>query len=159
MVEEESVAAGTAAVVGARRFEVDSVEATWRVAADLATLLVPGTVVALHGELGSGKTTFVQGLGAALGIKRLITSPTFTVCSEYRCERFTFVHFDLYRLTGPDDLLVTGYLEYIEDGAVVVVEWPERAGDLIPTDALQVYFTLGAEPESRVIEVCDGTQR
>lgn len=136
-------------------YTVRSVEETWQVAAEVARLLKPGTVIALHGTLGAGKTTFVQGLGFALGLRRPLTSPTFTVCTEYAAPAFKFVHMDLYRLTGPDDLLTIGYPEYLETGAVVAVEWPERAGDLIPPDALHVRFALTDEPETRVIEVSD----
>ncbi len=130
-----------------------SVEETWRVAAEVARLLKPGTVIALHGDLGSGKTTFVQGLGFALGLRRPVTSPTFTLSTEYQTPAFKLVHMDLYRLSGPDDLLTIGYPEHLETGAVVAVEWPERAGNLIPPEAIHVRFSLADEPETRVIEV------
>ena len=136
-----------------KHYTVHSVEETWQAAADVARTLKPGTVVALHGELGAGKTTFMQGLALALGVTRPVTSPTFTVCTEYRTSAFTLVHMDLYRLSGPDDLLTIGYPEYLESGAVVAVEWPERAGDLIPPDALHVRFSLTGEPETRRIEI------
>jgi len=137
-----------------KTYTVHSVEETWHVAAEVAELLKPGTVIALHGDLGAGKTTFVQGLGFALGLKRPVTSPTFTLTTEYQTSRFKLVHMDLYRLTGPDDLLTIGYPEYLETGSVVAVEWPERAGDLIPPDALHVTFSLTDDPETRVIKVC-----
>ena len=136
----------------AKTYTVHSVEETWHAAAELAELLKPGRVIALHGDLGAGKTTFVQGLGFALGLKRPVTSPTFTLSTEYQTSRFKLVHMDLYRLTGPDDLLTIGYPEYLETGAVVAVEWPERAGDLIPPDALHVTFSLTDDPDTRVIE-------
>lgn len=136
-----------------RTYTVRSVEETWQVAAEVAALLRPGRVVALHGDLGAGKTTFVQGIGLALGVKRPVTSPTFTLSTEYATPRFKLVHMDLYRLSGPDDLLTIGFPEYLETGAVVAVEWPERAGDLIPPEALHVRFALTGEPETRVIEV------
>ena len=122
-------------------------------AAEVAALLKPGTVIALHGDLGAGKTAFVQGLGFALGLRRPVTSPTFTLSTEYSTPLFKLVHMALYRLTGPDDLLTIGYPEYLETGAVVAVEWPERAGDLIPPDAIHVHFALTDDPETRVITV------
>jgi hypothetical protein len=82
-----------------------------------------------------------------------VTSPTFTLSTEYATPRFTFVHMDLYRLGGPDDLLAIGFPEYLETGAVVAVEWPERAGDLIPADALHVKLVLTGDPDTRLIEV------
>jgi len=136
-----------------KTYTVRSVEETWQVASEVAKLLKPGAVIALHGDLGAGKTTFVQGVGFALGVRRPVTSPTFTITTEYDTPAFRLVHMDLYRLTGPDDLLTIGYPEYLETGAVVAVEWPERAGDLIPPDALHVRFSLTDDPETRVIEV------
>lgn len=134
-------------------YTVHSVEETWQAAKEIAELLAPGTVIALHGDLGAGKTTFVQGLGFALGVARPVTSPTFTLSTEYQTPHFKLVHMDLYRLSGPDDLLPIGYPEYLETGAVVAVEWPERAGDLIPPDALHVTFSLTDDPETRTIAV------
>jgi len=132
---------------------VRSVEETWAVAAELVPELSPGQVIALSGDLGAGKTTFMQGLGFALGVKRPVTSPTFTLSVEYPTPRFKLVHMDLYRLNGPEDLLAIGFAEYLESGAVVAVEWPERAGDLIPPNAVRVHFALGDEPDARVIEI------
>ena len=136
-----------------KTYTVHSVEETWQVASEVARVLRPGTVIALHGDLGAGKTTFVQGIAFALGLYRPVTSPTFTLSTEYQTPGFKLVHMDLYRLTGPDDLLTIGYPEYLETGAVVAVEWPERAGDLVPPDALHVSFSLTEDPETRVIEV------
>ena len=133
-------------------YTVHSVEETWAVAAELAAELSPGRVIALTGDLGAGKTTFMQGLGLALGVKRPVTSPTFTLSVEYPTSRFKLVHMDLYRLSGPDDLLVIGFPEYLESGAVVAIEWPERAGDLIPADAIRMHFKLTDDADTRVIE-------
>lgn len=140
-----------------RIYTVHSVEETWQVAAEVAKLLRPGSVIALYGDLGAGKTTFVQGLGIELGLHRPVTSPTFTLSTEYQTSAFKLVHMDLYRLTGPDDLLTIGYPEYLETGAVVAIEWPERAGDLLPADAIEVRFSLTEEPETRVITVIAGS--
>jgi tRNA threonylcarbamoyladenosine biosynthesis protein TsaE len=132
---------------------VHSIEETWRIAAEVATQLTPGMVIALTGDLGAGKTTFMQGIAFALGIKRPITSPTFTLCQEYQTPKFKLVHMDLYRLNGPDDLLTIGFPEHLESGAVVAVEWPERGGDLIPPDALHITLTLSDDAETRAIEI------
>ncbi|MBP5319515.1 MAG: tRNA (adenosine(37)-N6)-threonylcarbamoyltransferase complex ATPase subunit type 1 TsaE [Kiritimatiellae bacterium] len=132
---------------------VHSVEETWALAREVAAKLRPGMVVALQGDLGAGKTTFMQGIGGALGVSRPVTSPTFTLSVEYPTPRFKLVHMDLYRLSGPDDLLTIGYPEYLENGAVVAVEWPERAGDLIPADAVRLTFSLTPEAETRQITI------
>jgi tRNA threonylcarbamoyladenosine biosynthesis protein TsaE len=134
-------------------YTVHSIEETWRVAAEVARQLTPGSVLALTGDLGAGKTTFMQGVAFALGVKRPITSPTFTLCQEYDTPRFKLVHMDLYRLNGPDDLLTIGFPEHLESGAVVAVEWPERGGDLIPPDALHITLTLSDDAETRTIEI------
>jgi tRNA threonylcarbamoyladenosine biosynthesis protein TsaE len=134
-------------------YTVHSIEETWRVAAEVARQLTPGSVLALTGDLGAGKTTFMQGVAFALGVKRPITSPTFTLCQEYDTPRFKLVHMDLYRLNGPDDLLTIGFPEHLESGAVVAVEWPERGGDLIPPDALHITLTLSDDADTRTIEV------
>lgn len=128
-------------------------EETCAVAADFSKLLNPGDVIALHGDLGAGKTAFVQALGAALGITRPMTSPTFVISLEYQTERFKLVHMDLYRLSGPDDLLDIGYAEAIESGAVVCVEWPVRAGELIPDNAWHVTMALTGDPDVREISI------
>lgn len=136
-----------------KSYLVKSVEECWAVASEVAKLLEPGVVLALHGELGSGKTTFMQGVGAALGVGQPMTSPTFTISNEYQTPAFKLVHMDLYRLSSPDDLLAIGYAEYLEDGAVVAVEWPERAEELIPATAIRLYFELGDALEERRITV------
>jgi len=134
-------------------FDVKSVEESWAVAAEVAEMLTPGMVMALHGELGSGKTTFMQGIAMALGLDRPVTSPTFTLTNEYNAPSFKLVHMDLYRLISPDDLLAIGYLEHLENGAVVAVEWPERAEELIPPDAFHVYLDIGDGIEDRTITI------
>lgn len=136
-----------------KTYKITSVEETWAAAAEVAKLLKPGSVIALHGELGAGKTTFMQGVAVALGLNRPITSPTFTLANEYEAAEFKLVHMDLYRLTSPEDLLAIGYAEHIENGAVVAVEWPERAEELIPPDAIHLYLELGDGMEDRIIRV------
>ena len=132
------------------------IAATWRAAQRVAEALPDGGVVALQGELGAGKTTFVQGLARALGIARPVTSPTFTLVSEYQGPRLRLVHLDLYRLRSPDDLLVIGFPEYLERGTLVAVEWPDRAGDLLPPATVWVTLALAARPDTRRITVEGG---
>ena len=112
-------------------------------------------VFALHGELGSGKTCFVQGLATALGIRRPITSPTFTVINEYKAPQ-PLCHIDLYRLNSPDEALAIGFEDYMEADAVTAVEWAERAGDLIPADAIHVHFEAMAGSNERSIRIREG---
>ena len=133
-------------------FEVSSVEETWALAKQLAAELKPGDVVRLEGDLGAGKTTFVQGLAAALGVAGRVTSPTFCLVQEHRGAGVLLVHMDLYRLRNEDDVLAIGWEDYLAEGAIVAVEWPERAGSLIPNDAILVTFTHLDGDERRRID-------
>ena len=132
-------------------YQVTSVEQTWEVARQFASELNPGDIVCLEGDLGAGKTTFTQGLAAFLGAKRAVTSPTFCLVVEHPTEKFMLVHMDLYRLQDADDVLTIGWEDYLARGAVLFVEWPDRAGDLIPANAWHLSFTLGETEESRTI--------
>ncbi len=134
------------------RYEVDGVEGTWALAREFADSLVPGDVVLLEGDLGAGKTTFTQGVAAHLGAKRAVTSPTFCLVVEHPTDRLLLVHMDLYRLHDEDDVLQIGWEDYIQRKAVMFVEWPERAGSLIPSGAKRVRITHGATEDSRTIE-------
>lgn len=135
-----------------RTYETDSPEATCAVAAELAARLRPGAVIALHGELGAGKTCFVQGLAAALGVDRPVTSPTYTLVSEYGA-RLRLAHIDLYRLRGAGDALGMGLDEYLFSDGVTAIEWAERAGDLLPAHTIHVRLAPGAAATERRIEI------
>lgn len=130
-------------------FEVKSVEETWELAKRFAAELVSGDVVCLEGDLGAGKTTFTQGLAAALGAPGRVNSPTFCIVQEHG----KLVHMDLYRLKDEDDVLSTGWEDYLADGAILVVEWPERAGELIPKAAWHIRFELTSDEERRSISI------
>lgn len=137
-------------------YEVSSVEETWAVARDFARELKAGDVVCLEGDLGAGKTTFTQGLAAALGVSGRVTSPTFCIVQEHCASSGgspLLVHMDLYRLRCEDDVLSVGWEDYLSDGAILVVEWPERAGELIPGNAWRVSMTHGASEGSRHIDI------
>ena len=133
--------------------ETHSEMETWEVAKQFAASLKSGDVVCLEGDLGAGKTTFTQGLCAALGAKRAVTSPTFCIVSEHPADAFLVVHMDLYRLHDEEDVLQIGWEDYLAQGAVLVVEWSDRAGSLIPPDAKRVRFTYGADGATRTIEL------
>ena len=135
-------------------FEVGSVEETWELAKRFAAELKPGDVVCLEGDLGAGKTTFTQGLAAALGVEGRVTSPTFCLVQEHRGGGVFLVHMDLYRLHGEEDVVAIGWEDYLADGAVLVVEWPERAGSLIPNGARHIAFSHLDGDERRRIEFC-----
>ena len=134
-------------------FETHDENETWAVAKQFAATLKSGDVVCLEGDLGAGKTTFTQGLCAALGAKRAVTSPTFCIVSEHPADDFLVVHMDLYRLQEEEDVLQIGWEDYLARGAVLVVEWPDRAGSLIPENARHVHFAYGEGETSRIITI------
>ena len=130
--------------------ESTSPEQTEELAARLASLLRPGDVVTVSGELGAGKTTFVRGACRALGVTDRVTSPTFTIGHRYR-GRVDVSHLDLYRFAAVSSA-EWGDLEPYFDDAVVFVEWPEAAGDELPAPRARV--RLGhRSPTSRTLAV------
>src|SRR4029079_560993 len=116
---------------------------TYRLMADIAAVIEPGDVIMLSGDLGAGKTTFARALIRFFAGDESIEvpSPTFTLTQTYVLPRFTLVHADLYGLSGPAELAEIG-LEDAAEGTVLVIEWPDRAGALLPADRLDVAFTL-----------------
>ncbi|MBQ3806529.1 MAG: tRNA (adenosine(37)-N6)-threonylcarbamoyltransferase complex ATPase subunit type 1 TsaE [Kiritimatiellae bacterium] len=131
-------------------FEVSCVEETWALAKELAKELNPGDVVCLEGDLGAGKTTFTQGLAAALGVPGRVTSPTFCIVQEHQSPDVLLVHMDLYRLHGEEDVEAIGWEDYLSRGAIIAVEWPERAGALVPSSAYHVTFLHFREEKRRI---------
>ena len=104
--------------------------------------LKTGAVVALIGELGTGKTIFTKGIAKALGVKEYeyVNSPSFVIVKEYRSRRMPLYHFDLYRLKSNHDLDTVGYEEYFYSKGVSVVEWADRAMDILPEGYISVKF-------------------
>jgi tRNA threonylcarbamoyladenosine biosynthesis protein TsaE len=119
-----------------------SVAETESTAADLARTLAPGSAIALHGNLGAGKTQFVRGLLIGLGGNpRSVSSPTYVLLNIYETGRMPLFHLDAYRIGGADDFEAIGFSELFEQGGVVVVEWAQRVADLMPADAIHVHLT------------------
>lgn len=104
----------------------------------LAPLLVPGDVLVMSGDLGAGKTTFVQGLAKGLGIVERVTSPTFVLMKEYQGGRFPLMHLDVYRLEKVQEVIDLGIDEYLDPSYVVVVEWGDKVEPLLPQDHLTI---------------------
>jgi tRNA threonylcarbamoyladenosine biosynthesis protein TsaE len=130
----------------------DSVEATRDVGAAVATLARPGDVVVLAGDLGAGKTAFVQGFGRALGVVERITSPTFTLVHVYE-GKLPIHHLDVYRLEQLAEAVDLGLPEMLDDGSVVLIEWGDEILPVLPSDLLEVRITLGAGDDDRSIAV------
>ena len=133
--------------------QLPDVEATGALAARLAGLLVPGDAVLLEGPLGAGKSELARRLlrAAARDPGLEVPSPTFTFVQTYALPVGTVHHFDLYRLDGPRDLAELGWDETRDD--IVIVEWPDRLGDLTPPGALRIALAPGTSDDSRVATI------
>lgn len=118
-----------------------------RLAAKLAIYLRPGDVITLEGELGAGKTIFTKGLASGLGVKEMVTSPTFTIIKEYAGE-LPLYHMDAYRLEHSEEDL--GFLEYFNGEGVSVVEWAQFIEEYLPVERLNIKIAYDGE-HSRVI--------
>jgi tRNA threonylcarbamoyladenosine biosynthesis protein TsaE len=133
-----------------RSYRSSSPDETAAIARRLVAELAPGTVLALVGPLGAGKTAFVKGLAAGLGIPpREVVSPTFTLVHEHAADVPLF-HADLYRLSGPEQVAELGLDDYAARGGILAVEWAERAGDALPAGALTVTFTVTGPGTRRI---------
>jgi tRNA threonylcarbamoyladenosine biosynthesis protein TsaE len=128
-----------------------SPEATLAVAARLAAVAEPGDIVCLWGELGAGKTVFAKGFGAGLGVRDTISSPSFVLMGEY-AGRLPLFHIDLYRLTSAQEVFDGGLLDDRQSAGVVLIEWPDRLGDALPEDRLDVRID-GEADEPRTLRL------
>ena len=136
-----------------RQIETKSAAETQALAAELAAQMPPGTVLCLHGDLGAGKTCFVQGLARALGVRRPVGSPTFTLINEYRGAK-PLAHIDLYRIRGAGDAFGLGLEEYLfHYPGIVAIEWAERAADLLPDACWHVRLAPGPDAGSRRVTI------
>jgi tRNA threonylcarbamoyl adenosine modification protein YjeE len=131
-------------------------EATRALGARLAGLLRPGDLIGLEGELGAGKSALARAIvRARAGAEIEVPSPTFTLVQAYDLPSLRITHIDLYRLREPDEVDELGLEEALDRGALLV-EWPERAGAVLPADRLTVRLELGDAPEAREAVLCAG---
>jgi len=134
-----------------KEFYSKNLSDTDAVAAEIASLLKKGDVLALYGEMGAGKTAFVRGLVKALCPEclPLVHSPTFAIVNEYEGNEITVYHYDLYRIADEDDLYSTGYFDRLGGEGIVVTEWSELIDGAIPQDAHRLRIEKAGETERK----------
>jgi tRNA threonylcarbamoyladenosine biosynthesis protein TsaE len=112
-------------------------------------VLRAGDVVAFYGGLGAGKTTFIRGMASGMGLKERVYSPTFTIVNEY-LGKLPMFHFDMYRLSGEDELFEIGWEDYIERGGVCAVEWSENVDSIFQNDTIKIIIEKINDNERRI---------
>ncbi len=127
----------------------------------LARQLVAGLVVYLHGDLGAGKTALTRALLHSAGYVGHVKSPTYTLAEPYEIQlagqSTTFMHFDLYRMSSPDEFLEAGFRDVFNQSTICVVEWPEKGESVLPLPDLDIYLTVAGS--GREVELCARSER
>lgn len=133
-------------------FITNNLRETQKIAEDIAQQLKGGEIIALHGELGSGKTTFAQGLAKGLGITKRIISPTFIIMRTYKTGSKNFYHIDLYRVESQNDIEGLGIKEILADKNVIVaIEWAEKIQTLLPQERIDMRLEYVSESKRRIV--------
>lgn len=134
-----------------KSFITNSYLETQKIGEEIGQSVKNGKVFALHGDLGSGKTTFVQGLAKGLGIKRRIKSPTFIIVRTYDAGIMRFYHIDLYRVESLSDIKGLGIEEIINGSEnIVAIEWPEKMKSLLPENKIDIFFENLGEDKRKI---------
>ena len=133
-----------------RSLSIRNEEETRAFGHQLADRLEPGNVVALIGDLGTGKTTLSKYIAEGLGITEVVTSPTFTIVQEYHSGRLPLYHFDVYRIGDISEMEELGYEEYFFGDGVSLVEWADIIQELLPEEVRIIRIEYGREPEERI---------
>ncbi len=134
-------------------YKSESFQQTENIGFRLAKSVRYGLVIAMFGDLGAGKTAFTRGFAKGMGINCDVSSPTFALVNEYRGGGKTLYHFDMYRISGWDDLYSTGYFDYLDTGASLIIEWSENIEAILPEDCVRVTITKTDNPDERNIEI------
>lgn len=134
------------------RFISSSQSETEELGEKFSAYLEPGTVVAMYGDLGAGKTAFVRGVLRGMGYDCTVSSPTFAIVNEYRGGRLDLAHFDMYRISSEDELYGTGFYDYLDGTMTVFMEWSENVPFAVDEDAVKVRIGHG-DGDIRSIEI------
>ncbi|QAT43671.1 tRNA (adenosine(37)-N6)-threonylcarbamoyltransferase complex ATPase subunit type 1 TsaE [Aminipila luticellarii] len=119
----------------------------------LADKLKSGNIVALIGDLGTGKTALTKYIAEGLDVKETITSPTFTIVQEYQDGRLPLYHFDVYRIKDVEEMFEIGYEEYFFGNGVCIVEWADLISEIIPEDAIVIHLSYGEREGERIYDI------
>lgn len=138
-----------------KEFIVKNEEETRAFGHDLAKSLKRGDVIAMIGDLGTGKTTLTKHIAAGLGVTETVTSPTFTVLQEYKSGRLPLYHFDVYRVNDLDELFEIGFEEYLYGDGAVIVEWADLVYDLLPAHSLILRIAYDDEEGARIYKISE----
>lgn len=130
-----------------RIYHLQSSDETFFFGKQIGASLPKDAILALTGNLGAGKTTFVQGLASGLGIKDQVQSPTFILLNLYE----GLAHFDLYRLKSSADFINLGFEEYFSSNCICAIEWPEKIENLLPPETIHIHFDY--EKEGRIAKI------
>ena len=126
-----------------------SAEETQKFGSDFALKLNKGGIVALYGDLGSGKTQLVKGICSQFGVQQVVNSPTFIIVNEYFSEKFPKIfHFDLYRMKSYDEVIDVGFDDYMINGDIILIEWPEHIESALPDKTIKVHLAHSTENEN-----------
>ena len=136
--------------MGKRSFITHSRRETEALGEKIALETVESTVFAMKGDLGAGKTCFTAGFAKGMDYNGDVCSPTFAIVNEYRGGRMDIYHFDMYRVTGWEDLYSTGYFEALESGGVLIVEWSENIESALPESHTVITIECISENERRI---------
>ena len=134
------------------RFVSSGVSDTESIAEKLGKTVKSGDVIAYFGGLGMGKTAFTRGLAKGMEITADVSSPTFAIVNDYGGNP-PLVHFDMYKVESWDDLYSSGFLDYLDMGAVLAVEWSENIENALPENTIRVTIEQGDSPEERIITI------
>ena len=134
-------------------YKSQNVSETEKIGFCLGKSVEDGAVVAMFGDLGAGKTAFTRGFAKGMGIDCDVSSPTFALVNEYRGEKRNLYHFDMYRISGWDDLYSTGYFDYLDTGDCLIIEWSENIEAILPDTCIRVNITKTENPDERNIDI------
>ncbi len=130
-----------------------SAEETEKIGFELGRILPAGSVVALFGDLGAGKTSFTKGFARGMGIDADVTSPTFAIMNDYFGSGRHLYHYDMYRISGYDDLYSTGFFDFGGEKDTVIIEWSENIEEFLPDNCVRVSLIKTENESERLIQI------